>query len=398
MAKKHAKIFHLKPDMLSPMELMEKLNKKLYDGEFNYVIKESKTAIKRYPREKLFYILQALAYSAIKNNTEALKILKSAEKLFPNDSEIFYNLAKIYFEESEFAVSEEYFLKAIKNVPKSDYRSKAEFLNDLAVLYRILGRYKEAVKLLKQALNENPKDSRVKSNYKLYSKELAKGGPPLDDHGLFQEIQTEEYFRAKTRTEFISEDEAEQVMLIIQDAWNKEVVPHSKKLKNLSITEKSKWFRNIEPDFSLVYLKELKEDDISKLFTNEDFEEAIDRINEELDFLPEDSILIIPIMQPLLDEVGLNIERLGEILNTGKRTDEEEDILLWASDIGLTLIDAAYERDEDEKELIIEEAVEIAADYVPRIKSREILTELVKVFEHIAVLAMEQEKNPRKKR
>jgi tetratricopeptide (TPR) repeat protein len=398
MTKKQAKIFQLKPPAENRIELLKKLDSKLLDGEFEYVIRESKSAIKRFPSEKFFYIIQSLAYACIKKNTEALKILNTAEKLFPDNSDVLYYLAKIHKEESSFDLAEEYFLKSLKHSPKSDHLGKAEILNDYAVLLRLVGRRKDAIKKLKLALKENRKDTLALHNYELFMKELKQGDLPLDDSELFQTIQIEEYFRDKFRKEFLSEHETKQVMQLIVDAWNKEVAPYSERLKNLSISEKSKWFRRVELNFSLVNIGKIENDDLDEIISKEDFAKTLDMINEALDFLPPDSILVLPLVQPLLYEAGLSDERVEDILESGKPTAEEEDILHWAVDVGFLIMDSVYEEDEYVKELIWEEAIDVAADYVPRIKSREMIDDLARIFEQIINLAKGNKKKSRKKR
>lgn len=110
--------------------------------------------------------------------------------------------------------------------------------------------------------------------------------------------------------------------------------------------------------------------------SKKEIDEILDSINEELDFLPEDSILYIPFLIPLYEAAGLTEKQIQNTLFSDDPAPEDIHILQWGIDVGYSLIDASLEDDDNEWELIMEEAVDIAADYVPRVKSRDILIQI----------------------
>ena len=114
-----------------------------------------------------------------------------------------------------------------------------------------------------------------------------------------------------------------------------------------------------------------------------DFMNLLDEINDMIDYLPPDSFLLIPFLDPLIKEAGLNKRRFDKIIMTNSPTEEEKELLQWASEIGFLMLDVVMENNKKEKELLREEAIDVAADYVPRIKSRKILPELEAVFEEL---------------
>ncbi len=114
-----------------------------------------------------------------------------------------------------------------------------------------------------------------------------------------------------------------------------------------------------------------------------DFFDILDNANKELDYLPPDSILLIPFLEPLLKEAGVTKKKLDYIIMNNAPNEEEKDILQWAAELGFLMMDLVDEADEDTKDLLRDEAVDVAADYVPRVKSRKILPEIELLFEEL---------------
>lgn len=115
----------------------------------------------------------------------------------------------------------------------------------------------------------------------------------------------------------------------------------------------------------------------------QDFSKMLDEINEIIDYLPSDSILLIPFLDPLIKAAGLSHKRFENIIMSGSPNEEDKELLQWAAELGFLMLDIVMEKDKKEKELLREEVVEVAADFVPRVKSRKILPDVEAVFEEL---------------
>ncbi len=368
--KKQAKIYHLNKKSKTVEDYLKDFDRYLLDGNFKLLIKQAGEAIKKYPTENVFlYISKAVAHSNINEEKTAIDILLNAKNIFRDEKAIHFYLAKFYDEQNKIEAAKSELLKAIELTPPRDKNSKSDFLNELAVLFWKEGNNKEAIKILKSALKENPTNLQAKENLEFFSMER-NNKPGTDLLGLFLKVQSDKYFASTGKSSFSSEKETNRILDIIFKKWNNEIAAKFDEINKLSKQKQEKFLREVEIDFSLNSpYKQTKTEEGLDL----DIEEIMDEINNYLDFLPADSLVILPLLEPLIIKAGMKKARILEIITKGNPSDEEKDILQWAVDVGFTLMDSNLEDDEAEKELIFEEAVEIAADYIPRTKSRDIL-------------------------
>ncbi len=126
-----------------------------------------------------------------------------------------------------------------------------------------------------------------------------------------------------------------------------------------------------------------KKEPVKSQLSKKEIDEILDSINEELDFLSEDSILYIPFLMQLFKAAGMTENQIQKTLFSDNPDPMNIHILQWGIYVGYCLIDASLEEDDNEWELLMEEAVEIAADYVPRVKSRDILLRIEEVLRQI---------------
>ncbi len=105
----------------------------------------------------------------------------------------------------------------------------------------------------------------------------------------------------------------------------------------------------------------------------EEDEQVMGLINERLDFLPENSVLLLPFLQSFLAETGLSSNRVEEIIVAGEQTEEEEDILITASNAAHTILEMLEDDDEEYQECLYEEAFDLASEYVPKVNGRVLL-------------------------
>ena len=215
--------------------------------------------------------------------------------------------------------------------------------------------------------------------------------PQMDDVFHFQNIQMEKYFRSKNESAFQSKEETNRIMQLISDAYNSKIAPNKERLESSSAFEKTKWFKRIKIDFES---KPLSKDENLKLFKSlqtktrrksksqkrkgkprkqpaltlikgsdiSPEEESIADFKSKFPFLPEDGIISITIASPFLILAGLEIERLQEILNEGVQDENEQNLFLWAYDIGSNLFNSVIEKDDKAAEDFLYEAIDIAYD------------------------------------
>lgn len=259
MPKKKNNVNKLSPKIgIEEFKLLNRLDKMLLDGSFEEIIEEAEKAIVKYPNNSFFYMIKSLAHSEINQMEEALKILKKAEKKFPSDYEVFFQLAKIYEEFSDFDNAEKYYLKSYELTPIEYNEERSDCLNDLGALFWRLKLRSTAIEYWQLAVNEYSGNIKAVENLKNC---LNKYGKPsfvselFDDMFQFQEIQTGKYLKAMNKNEFSSRKEIEKVFSIISGAWNKFIAPEKNKLDTYSVEEINKWFESFELDFSTVKKK-----------------------------------------------------------------------------------------------------------------------------------------------
>ncbi len=401
MTKKQPQIFKLNTDPPEIQKLQE-VNSLMMDGNYKKVIEEGKKAISKYPNNSLFYISVSIGYSQIGNTKEAFRVLKQAEKKFPSDYEVLFQLAKVYEDKSEFNNAEICYKKSYKYTPKDKTQSRSDCLNDLGVLYWNQHRKFEALEQWKLAVAENPKDKKAKRNLKDFTNEYgepAAVSPLMDDVFHFQKIQTEKYFKSHKKNNFSTKEEADKIIGIISTVWNQQIAPDKDKIDRLPAKDKSQWFENVKIDFSKtkpMKMQDMNQGDLN--FADDEFPENIildereivntlNEINDAVDYLPPYSILLLPFLSPLLVKAGLKQKRVEEILEKNNPREEELEILQWAVEIGDIMIEIVETKKLKEKEILREEAVEVAADYVPRTKSGKVLSEIEVVFKEISRLS-----------
>lgn len=103
------------------------------------------------------------------------------------------------------------------------------------------------------------------------------------------------------------------------------------------------------------------------------FEKEREELNERFYYLPENGITAAVIASPFLLYAGLEAERFQEIIEGSEPDFAEIDLIIWACDIGLNLISASTTEDLLDKTDTINEAMEIAAEYLDQQNARKAL-------------------------
>jgi len=234
------------------MDMLAKINKLLMDGNYKKVIEETEKAIIKYPGNRFFYIMKSIAHSQINQKEEALMTLKQAEEKFPTDYEIPFQLAKIFEDYRDYPNAEIHYRKSYDLTPKKYKDARSDCLNDLGALFWELNLRDTALEYWELAIKEYPKNKKAKDNLKNCTN---KYGEPVsanklfDDMYHFQIIQTQKYFKIKNKTEFSSEEEANKIIRIINETWNKHIAPEKDKLDTIPVDEITKWFKSFDLNF-----------------------------------------------------------------------------------------------------------------------------------------------------
>jgi hypothetical protein len=215
-----------------------------------------------------------------------------------------------------------------------------------------------------------------------------------EDYNLFIDIQINKYLKSVDKTEFSDEQEATLVLRRIFYTYNVTIADEHLKLTNLNREAKEKWFESIEIDFN-----QDNDDDISEFEDYDEFEEATESFYERFPFLPEGSIVALLFVGPALEAYGMPFERFNTLLRgEDECTEIEEDLLIWAFDLTLTIMEAVAERNKKKKEKIFNEAFIIAQQELNKEDSRKVINAIVKdIKEFEGVFIEEEQKNKKKK-
>lgn len=181
-----------------------------------------------------------------------------------------------------------------------------------------------------------------------------------EDYNLFFDIQINKYLKTVDRTEFKDEQEASLVLRRIFYTYNVTIADEHLKLTNLKREAKEKWFESIEIDFD-----QDDSDEISTFedFTNDDFEKAADFFYERFPFLPDGSMVALLFVGPALDAYGLPAERFHSLLKgEDECTEFEEDLLSWAFELTLTVMESVFDESKKRREKAFKEALSIAME------------------------------------
>ncbi len=98
-----------------------------------------------------------------------------------------------------------------------------------------------------------------------------------------------------------------------------------------------------------------------------------EELNDRFYFLPEGGIAAAVLAYPFALYAGLDAERFEKILDGSEPEFEEIEIIKWSCDIGLNLISATIAKDLAVKTDALNNAMEIAAEYLDQEDARKAL-------------------------
>ncbi len=185
------------------------------------------------------------------------------------------------------------------------------------------------------------------------------------DYHSFIDIQTGKYLKLTDKNAFDNDAEAKLVLDEIVKVYNEKVASEHLKLDNLNAPAKNKWFNEIEIDFKKL-LNEMNEFD-------EEFNFQLDEVSNQFDkifnYLPKGSMNVFIFSGPALDAFGLPLERFEALVKGEKATEVEKDLIEWAFEVTLNIMDAYFSKSKSKKRKALEEAEIIAKEYIDPIQS-----------------------------
>lgn len=185
------------------------------------------------------------------------------------------------------------------------------------------------------------------------------------NYDSFIDIQTRKYFKLADKNAFDNDAEAKLVLDEILKVYNEKVASEHLKLDNLNALAKNKWFNEIEIDFKKL-LNEMNE-------YEEEFNVQLDEVSNQFDklfnFLPKGSMNVVIFSGPALDAFGLSLERFEALVKGEKVTEVEKDLIEWAFEVTLNIMDAYFSKSKSKKRNTLKEAVILAEEYLDPIQS-----------------------------
>ncbi len=205
-----------------------------------------------------------------------------------------------------------------------------------------------------------------------------------EDYNLFFDIQINKYLKSVDRTEFKDEQEASLVLRRIFYTYNITIADEHLKLTNLKREAKEKWFESIEIDFDDSI--DIETSDFGSL-DQDMLQDILNNFHERFPFLAEDSIIAFPFVGPALEAYGLPAERFYTLLRgEDECTEFEEDLLIWAFELTLTVMEYVFDKSKKRREKAFKEALSIAMEEFDEDVALEIVNDIaagIKEFEKV---------------
>ena len=158
-------------------EKLKKLLNYFQSGNFEHVIRESRTLLKKFPDSPAIHNLLGLSLQQINNFEDAKKSYLKALKQDPKNLAVLNNLGSVCRVMEDFEDSEKYLLEVIKIKP-----NYINALSNYGNLKRELNDFKSAIELYKKALSIDDKQFLIHHNLSLSYFRL------LTDLNLFIEL------------------------------------------------------------------------------------------------------------------------------------------------------------------------------------------------------------------
>lgn len=359
-----------KQDTINPLfnlpdfnELLTQFKSLILQKKYTEAISFGKRKFKHGAPLPDYYTGLAICYSETDKPKEAIKILTKAETLFPDNADVYYYLGSNHFTLENYDAAEVYFLKSLEISPPERRIERSECLNNLGVLnWKVLKR-EEALSYWKDAVRENPFNTKAQQNIKEFSNDYGEpkaANQLFDDLYHFQNIHKKKYFELKSKTDFDSMEEVEEWTEITSLKWNEFMEEKLHDFNLMTPIQKTELYNNITIDYSIISKKNNPKQ--SKKNTKKSSADKSKSFRKGFSFLTEDLLVFLPFTVPILSLSGLEKERFEEIVKGAKATDEEEELFFWAFDFLESVLGSVTNIETDEEKQLLLEAKQIALE------------------------------------
>jgi len=209
------------------------------------------------------------------------------------------------------------------------------------------------------------------------------------DYNLFIEIQVNKYLMKCGKDDFDSDQEVHSVLDKMINVYNEKIAGEHLRLDNLNGSAKVAWFKSIDIDFNNIQDEKEEIND----FSDEDFKDALETLDDRLNFLPKGSLGVLLFGLPLLNAYGFPFERFKSIILGESPKDFEQDLLDWMFDTTVSIMGSIFEKTKTERKKKYEDALDIAQDFLSESVAEQAVKEI-----HDNIKETEQIKNPKKKK
>lgn len=227
------------------------------EGNHKEALRIAKIFCEKYSDDVESHILLGTAYVNNKKYDKARRAVHRGLQKFSREWKLYELLGHIYGHLNRMSEAEAAFTNAIKYC--TDDKS------DLAEIHYYLGsvlweqaKRDEAIAQWKRALEIDPGCIEAKEALKDRINEYGEPKAPtpiFDDLYHFHGIQLKRYYALVGRDEFISEEEAKNIIGIIMNGWNEFVSPRSRDIDDMKTEERTAFFKSITLDFTNAVVK-----------------------------------------------------------------------------------------------------------------------------------------------
>lgn len=216
-----------------------------------------------------------------------------------------------------------------------------------------------------------------------------------NDYHLFIDIQRGKYLKSVNQSEFRSDQEAQNILGKIIEAYSNLIAPGHERLDNSTIEAKATWFNSLQIDYSAKSYPTNSETYKSKIRTTS--KEMVLFYDKIFPYLPPGSIIFLLFSGPALEAYGYPFLRFKKLMNAEKPTEIEKDILRWAYSVTMYLLAAYTEKTETEKNKFFAESLNVVQAELEPDVARKVIAEIyANIEEHFAYMKEIKTKSERK--
>lgn len=330
------------------------LNQLLLNGKYDQIIKSGDKYIRKFPGQSFFYTILSISYSQLGEFEKALEILRRAEKNFPEDYEVLFQLAKVNEDLEKFDEALDYYDRSVKCTPSEYKDAISDCLNDMGALKYRLGFKEEAIEYWERSLEADPSNEKARSNINYFDKGISTVNSDyvFYQYKVFEEIQTNKYYSEKGISKFKNKAWKKKFLLAVENAWIRKVMPDMNLMEEYDDEELEEWYESIEIEDP----EEVKKPDSPMPELDKD---TMELLNKTFSFLPEDGIVTAIAAGPALNMEGIDDETIAKMIKgVRKISGKDKEVLIWAYDIGKILIEIAIAGNRKKTDKLIDRLIE----------------------------------------